>query len=81
MRRNDSPVIDGDGDVTERSKEILEFLGGDDHIFFASDYPRERRRAQYLEDIPAIEAANVSDAAKRRILADNARRFYRLIHK
>ena len=28
MRKSRFPVIDGDGHITERSKEILEFLGG-----------------------------------------------------
>ena len=28
MRKNRYPVIDGDGHITERSKEILEHLGG-----------------------------------------------------
>jgi predicted TIM-barrel fold metal-dependent hydrolase len=57
---------------------VLE-LFGEDHIFFASDYPHERQRAQYREDIPGIEArADITDTAKRKILADNARRFYRL---
>ena len=28
MRQNRFPVIDGDGHITERSKEIREFLGG-----------------------------------------------------
>jgi hypothetical protein len=28
MRKNRYPVIDGDGHITERSKEILEYLGG-----------------------------------------------------
>ena len=28
MRKNRFPVIDGDGHITERSKEILEYLGG-----------------------------------------------------
>jgi predicted TIM-barrel fold metal-dependent hydrolase len=57
---------------------VLE-LFGDEHIFFASDYPHERQRAQYLEDLPGIEArADISESAKRKILADNARRFYRL---
>ena len=57
---------------------VLE-LFGENHIFFASDYPHERQRAQYLEDIPGIETrADISESAKRKILADNARRFYRL---
>jgi predicted TIM-barrel fold metal-dependent hydrolase len=54
-------------------------LFGEDHIFFASDYPHERQRAQYLHDIPELEArTDISDTAKRKILADNARTFYRL---
>ncbi|HKY06956.1 MAG TPA: hypothetical protein VJQ55_01885 [Candidatus Binatia bacterium] len=28
MRRNRFPVIDGDGHITERSQEILEYPGG-----------------------------------------------------
>ena len=28
MSKNRFPVIDGDGHITERSKEILEYLGG-----------------------------------------------------
>ena len=28
MRKNRYPVIDGDGHITEQSKEILEYLGG-----------------------------------------------------
>ena len=28
MRQNRFPVIDGDGHITERNKEILEYLGG-----------------------------------------------------
>lgn len=44
-----------------------------------SFYPYEGQRAEYPEDIPGIEArADISESAKRKILADNARRFYRL---
>ena len=28
MRKNRRPVIDGDGHIIKRSKEILEYLGG-----------------------------------------------------
>jgi uncharacterized protein len=66
----------------ERTLPYVIELFGEDHIFFASDYPHERQRSQYLEDIPGIEArADISDSAKRKILADNARRFYRLDSK
>jgi predicted TIM-barrel fold metal-dependent hydrolase len=63
----------------ERTLPYVLELFGEEHIFFASDYPHERQRAQYLEDIPAIEARqDISESAKRKILADNARTFYRL---
>ncbi len=63
----------------ERTLPYVLELFGEDHVFFASDYPHERSRAEYLPDIPELEArADLSDAAKRKILADNARRFYRL---
>jgi hypothetical protein len=52
--------------------------------YWRSDCPgarclHERQQTQFLEDIPGIEARrNISDTAKKKILADNARRFYRL---
>jgi predicted TIM-barrel fold metal-dependent hydrolase len=63
----------------ERTLPYVLELFGEDHVFFASDYPHERQRAQYLEDIPQLEARpDISDSAKRKILAENAKRFYRL---
>jgi predicted TIM-barrel fold metal-dependent hydrolase len=63
----------------ERTLPYVLKLFGEDHIFFASDYPHERQRAQYLHDIPELEARqDISESAKRKILADNARNFYRL---
>jgi predicted TIM-barrel fold metal-dependent hydrolase len=63
----------------ERTLPYVLELFGEDHVFFASDYPHERSRAEFLPDIPDLEArADLSDTAKRKILADNARRFYRL---
>jgi predicted TIM-barrel fold metal-dependent hydrolase len=50
---------------------------GEDHIFFASDYPHERSHDEYLTDIPEFLARpDLSDAAKRKVLRDNALRFY-----
>ena len=40
----------------ERTLPYVLELFGEDHIFFASDYPHERQRAQYLHDIPELEA-------------------------
>jgi predicted TIM-barrel fold metal-dependent hydrolase len=63
----------------ERTLPYVLDLFGEDHVFFASDYPHERSRHEYLSDIPDLEArADLTDANKRKILADNARRFYRL---
>jgi predicted TIM-barrel fold metal-dependent hydrolase len=54
-------------------------LGFDFFDTFVEVHALEHPRMQYLEDIPGIEArADISDSAKRKILADNARRFYRL---
>ncbi|HZU07889.1 MAG TPA: amidohydrolase family protein [Chloroflexota bacterium] len=66
-------------EVEERTLPYVLELFGEDHVFFASDYPHERSRPAYLEDIPRFaERPDLADTAKRKILADNARRFYRL---
>jgi predicted TIM-barrel fold metal-dependent hydrolase len=55
--------------------QVIELLG-EDHIIFGSDMPhgdRERFAAKTL-----LGRADLSDAAKRKILADNPRRLYRL---
>lgn len=63
----------------ERTLPYVLQIFGDDNIFFASDYPHERQRAQYLKDIPELEEReDIADTSKRKILADNALRFYRL---
>jgi uncharacterized protein len=63
----------------ERMLPYVVKLFGEDYIFFASDYPHERSRPEYLKDIPQFEAReDVSEAAKRKILSENAKRFYRL---
>jgi hypothetical protein len=57
---------------------VVEFLG-EDNIFFASDYPHERRRDQFLHDIPEfVERTDLTDKVKEKILLHNERRFYRL---
>ena len=52
---------------------------GEDRIFFASDFPHERARPDFLHDIPEfVERTDLSDKVKEKILLHNARRFYRL---
>jgi len=55
----------------------LQSLFGEDCVFFASDYPHERARADFLPDIPGLAAReDVSASAKRKIFSENAKRFY-----
>jgi hypothetical protein len=61
-------VIDADGHVHERDDQCA-----------SSDYPHERSYADYLHDIPEfLERPDLSDAAKRKVLRDNAQQFYSL---
>ncbi len=66
-------------EVEERSLPYVLERVGEDRILFASDYPHEREHPQYLEDIPQfLEREDLSDTANRKILRDNAVRFYGL---
>jgi predicted TIM-barrel fold metal-dependent hydrolase len=66
-------------EAQERTLPYVLELFGEDHVFFASDYPHERPHAAYLHDVPNLAArGDLSDRAKRKVLAENARRFYRL---
>ena len=52
---------------------------GADVILWASDFPHERDQRDFSGDIPALLGrADVDDAVKRQIWADNPTRFYRL---
>jgi predicted TIM-barrel fold metal-dependent hydrolase len=66
-------------ETQERTLPTVLELFGEDYVLFASDYPHERQRSEFLVDIPSFsERTDISQPAKRKILADNARRFYRL---
>lgn len=66
-------------EVEERTLPYVIELVGEDRIFFASDYPHERARPDFLHDIPEFAArTDLSDKVKEKILLHNARRFYRL---
>jgi len=66
-------------EVEERTLPYVIELMGEDNIFFASDYPHERRRDAFLKDIPEfLERSDLSDKVKEKILLHNTRRFYRL---
>ncbi len=66
-------------EVEERSLPYVVERLGEDQILFPSDYPHERQREQFLGDVPAfIERTDLDERVKRKILYDNARRFYGL---
>jgi predicted TIM-barrel fold metal-dependent hydrolase len=52
---------------------VIEQLGSDELLMFSSDYPH-RHSVEELDAVPA----GLGDLARRRLLADNARRHYRL---
>jgi uncharacterized protein len=64
-------------EVEERTLPyVLDTLGAD-QVFFASDYPHERSHHEYLHDIPEfLERSDLSETNKRKVLRDNALRFY-----
>jgi predicted TIM-barrel fold metal-dependent hydrolase len=55
---------------------VIDLMGGDDYLFFASDIPHSDR----MYDSPAyfLRRSDLSETAKWKILRDNARRFYGL---
>jgi len=84
LKRKPSECIRGGNiyfscEVEERTLPYVVELLGEDNIFFASDYPHERDRHQFLSDIPEfVERTDLSDKVKEKILLHNAQRFYRL---
>jgi predicted TIM-barrel fold metal-dependent hydrolase len=66
-------------EIEERTLPYVVEMLGADQILWASDYPHERERHQYLGDIPEFaERTDLSEETKRKILYDNAVRLYRL---
>jgi predicted TIM-barrel fold metal-dependent hydrolase len=64
-------------EVEERTIPYVVDTVGADQILWASDYPHERERHQYLGDVPEFAAReDLSDETKRKVLHDNAERLY-----
>jgi predicted TIM-barrel fold metal-dependent hydrolase len=64
-------------EIEERTLPYAVELLGAERILWASDYPHERERHEYLGDIPEfLERGDLSDDVKRKILYDNPTRFY-----
>jgi predicted TIM-barrel fold metal-dependent hydrolase len=63
----------------ERSLPDVVRRFGPEHILYASDFPHELSYEEYAEDIEEFsERDDLSDDAKRKILAENSARFYGL---
>ena len=84
LRRKPSEYV-RDGNIyfsceaEERTLPYVIELVGEDRIFFASDFPHERARPEFLHDIPEfVGRTDLSDRVKEKIILHNARRFYRL---
>lgn len=66
-------------EVEERTLPYVLEIVGEDKILFASDYPHERDREQFMGDIPEfVERQDISDKAKEKILYHNVKAFYRV---
>jgi len=66
-------------EVEERTLPSVISLLGDEVILWASDFPHERERDEFGGDLPYFQAReDISAESKRRILYDNAARYYGL---
>jgi uncharacterized protein len=66
----------------ETDEKILDVMlreMGEDYIMYPTDFPHERQAGEFAKDIPEfLERPDLSDRAKRKILSENAKRFYGL---
>jgi predicted TIM-barrel fold metal-dependent hydrolase len=50
---------------------------GEDYLMYPTDFPHERQAGEFAKDIPEfLERPDLSESAKRKILCENAKRFY-----
>lgn len=63
----------------EKTLDIAVREMGEDHIMYPTDFPHEREAGEFGKDIPEfLERRDLSDRVKRKILSENAKRFYAL---
>ena len=66
-------------EIEERTLPFFIQLLGDEKLVWPSDYPHERKRAEFFDDLPAFFAReDVSADSKRRILSENPKRLYKI---
>ena len=61
-----------------QAAQLGQMLGASDMLVFASDFPHEIGPDDILHEIEEVAEAPISDADKRAVLRDNAKRFYQL---
>lgn len=66
-------------ELDERTLDVVVRELGEDVLMYPSDFPHEKSRGEFAQDIPAfLKRDDLPDGAKRKILYENAKRFYRL---
>ncbi len=52
---------------------------GEDYLMYPTDFPHERPAGEFAIDIPEFwERKDLAERAKRKILSENAKRFYNM---
>lgn len=66
-------------ELEEKTLDVVVRELGEDILMYPSDFPHEKARGEFAKGIPEfLERPDLSDNVKRKILYDNAKRFYRL---
>jgi predicted TIM-barrel fold metal-dependent hydrolase len=53
---------------------------GEDYVMYPTDFPHEREAGEFVKDIPEFWQRNdLSESAKKKILNQNAKRFYNMV--
>ncbi|MBM3487083.1 MAG: amidohydrolase [Alphaproteobacteria bacterium] len=66
-------------EMGERATKYVVDMMGSDRIMYASDFPHEPTEEALMADIPDfLDRTDLDDGTKRKILNDNAKRFYRI---
>lgn len=65
-------------EVEEKTLPYVAQLLGEDAILWASDYPHERERHEFMSDLPELRSrTDISEELKAKMLLRNPERFYR----
>ena len=63
--------------MDEKILDVVARELGEDTLMYPSDFPHEKAASEFGTDIPEfLKRPDLSEGLKRKILCDNARRFY-----